>query len=134
MVPAPNSAHAKLERRVGRLLEGPAQAAGLDVAGPINIGSAEDYRIPDAALLRPGPDAVYLPTAALVLEVVSPDDQTWAKLPFYGAHAVDELLIVDPQGRSVRWLALRGGDCAPVAHSELLGVDVERFAAQIDWP
>jgi Uma2 family endonuclease len=44
-------------------------------------------------------------TAALV-EILSPADETPAKLPFYAAHQVDELLIVDPQSRTVSWCAL----------------------------
>jgi hypothetical protein len=29
---------------------------------------------------------VYLPTAAVVIEVVSPDDQTYLKIDFYASH------------------------------------------------
>lgn len=134
MVPGPNSAHGKLDRRVARLLDEPAQTAGLEPAGPVNIGSAEDYRVPDAALLRPGPDAVYLPSAALVVEIVSPGDETWAKLPFYASHGVNELLIVDPQARAVHLLALREGSYEPVAHSAIIDLDAKQLAAQIDWP
>ena len=61
------------------------------------------------APLRPAPDDVYLPTAALVVEIVSPGwtrpasssaragAASWArrKLDFYATHHVDELLIVD---------------------------------------
>ncbi|HYB24731.1 MAG TPA: Uma2 family endonuclease [Solirubrobacteraceae bacterium] len=134
MVPGPHSAHGKLEHRVSLLLNQPAQAAGLEPAGPVNIGSAEDYRVPDRALLRPGPDAVYLPSAALVVEIVSPGDETWAKLPFYAAHGVDELLIVEPQERAVHLLALREGGYEPVEHSAVIDLDVQQLAAQIDWP
>ena len=49
---------------------------------------------------------MYLATAALVVEIVSPDDHTWEKLEFYAAHSVDELLIVDPAERRVHWLGL----------------------------
>ncbi|HUN78321.1 MAG TPA: Uma2 family endonuclease [Solirubrobacteraceae bacterium] len=134
MVPAPHSAHGKLERRVARLLDEPAQAVGLEASGPVNIGSAEDYRVPDAALLAPGPDAVYLPSAALVVEVVSPGDETWAKLSFYAAHDVQELVIVDPRERTVHWLALRDGDYEPVRHSAVLDLDVTQLTGDIDWP
>jgi Uma2 family endonuclease len=53
---------------------------------------------------------VYLPTAALVLEVVSPGDETWEKLGFYAAHGVEELLIVDPQEKAVSWIGLEAGE------------------------
>ena len=134
MVPAPHSAHGKLDRRVARLLDAPAQAAGLEASGPVNIGVAEDYRVPDAALLRSGPDGVYLPTAALVVEIVSPGDATWDKLPFYAAHGVDELLIVDLQERAVHWLTLRDGGYGPVERSALIDLGAEQLAERIDWP
>ena len=58
---------------------------------------------------------MFLPTAALVVEIVSPDDKTWEKLGFYAARGVDELLIVDPQERRVHWLGLQpGGDYRPL--------------------
>jgi Uma2 family endonuclease len=134
MVPAPHSAHGKLDRRLARLLDAPAQAAGLEASGPVNIGGPEDYRVPDAALLRPGPDGVYLPGAALVVEIVSPDDETWAKLPFYAAHDVDELLIVDPREHTIHWLALRDGGYEPVERSALLDLGAEQLADEIEWP
>jgi hypothetical protein len=65
------------------------------------------------ALHRPGADGLWHPTAALVIEILSPADETIGKLPFYAAHAVDEILIVDPTKREVNWLALRGGRRRP---------------------
>lgn len=134
VVPGPNSAHGKLDRRVARLLDEPAQAAGLEPVGPVNIGSAQNYRVPDAALLRPGPDAVYLPSAALVVEIVSLGDETWAKLPFYAAHGVDELLVIEPQERAVHLLALREGNYEQVERSAIIDLDATQLTAQIDWP
>src|SRR5271165_3819216 len=119
IAPAPQSAHAKLDQQLARLLDAPAQAAGLRPSGPVNIGGAADYRVPDRALLRPGSEGTYLPTAALVVEIVSPGDETWDKLPFYAAHKVDELLIVDVHYRTVDWLALESDEYGLVSHSGL---------------
>ncbi len=55
---------------------------------------------------RPGARGTWLSTAALVVEIVSPGDETWEKLPFYASHNVDEVLIIDPLKRSVTWLEL----------------------------
>jgi Uma2 family endonuclease len=52
-------------------------------------------------------DQVFLPRSHFVVEIVSPDDESWAKLDFCAAHDVDDLLIVDPQKREVHWLGLR---------------------------
>jgi len=78
---------------------------------------------------------VYLPTAALVVEIVSPGDDTWEKLGFYAAHRVDELLIVDPEKRQVDWLGLEpGGEYARIERSRLLDLGPVELAEQLDWP
>ena len=77
---------------------------------------------------------MYQPTAALVMEIVSPGDETWEKLPFYAAHDVDEALIVDPQEHSVSWLGLRAGEYHPTEHSSLIDLGQSELTEQIDWP
>lgn len=142
MVPAPGFGHAAVGAQVKSLLRGPAADAGLTVTDEFNLGSSEhDFRVPDGGLHRPGAGGAWLPTAALAIEIVSPGDETWAKLPFYAAHEVEELLIVDPASRSIDWLALsRGGgeDTAKpyraVERSELIDLGVAELAQWIDWP
>ena len=61
----------------------------------------------------------------------------WAnvdKLLFYGAHEVDELLIVDPQGHSVHWLALEGSEYQPVERSRVIEMSQAELAERIDRP
>jgi Uma2 family endonuclease len=77
---------------------------------------------------------VYLPTAALVLEIVSPGDQSWEKLDFYAAHGVEELLIADPQEKTVSWMGLVGGDYNHLKRSRLIELGAAELADQIDWP
>jgi Uma2 family endonuclease len=77
---------------------------------------------------------VWLPTAALVVEVVSPDDETWRKLQFYARHGVDEVLIVDPGRRSIEWRALSGDAYDPVERSGVIELGAADVAAQLDWP
>ena len=65
---------------------------------------------------------------------MSPDDETWAKLDFYAARGVDEVVVVDPADRTVAWMALVDGRYEPVERSALLDVDVATVAEAIDWP
>jgi Uma2 family endonuclease len=134
VAPAPHDRHADAQAQIIELLGPRARAAGLRNRGELNIGAREDFRVPDAALLRPGPGGVYLPTAALVVEIVSPDDDTWQKLPFYAAHDVDELLIVDPDARELHWLGLTDGSYEPIERSSLIDLSPAQLAEQIDWP
>ena len=77
---------------------------------------------------------MYLSTAALVVEIVSPDDETHAKLSFYAAHDVDELLLVDPEERTVRWLRLIHSEYRPLAASALIELGPDAVVGRIDWP
>ena len=56
------------------------------------------------------------------------------KLPFYGAHAVEEILIIDPQERSVSWLGLTDGEYQPIERSGLIDLGASDLAELIDWP
>jgi Uma2 family endonuclease len=135
MNPAPHGRHHRIGQQLAEQLGPPATTAGLVPAiGIFNLGVPEDYRVPDGAIHRPGPDQMYYETAALVVEIVSPSDESWEKLAFYAAHDVDELLIVDPEKRSVSWLGLAGGEYRPIERSSLIDLGPSGLAEQIDWP
>ncbi|PZS08136.1 MAG: hypothetical protein DLM64_13200 [Solirubrobacterales bacterium] len=136
MAPAPSYGHARIAQQLAVLLDSPAHVAGLEPAmGEFNLGESEyDFRVPDGGLHRPGAAGVWLSTAALVVEIISPGEQTWKKLPFYARHNVDEVLIVDPVERTVSWLALRDGEYRPVKRSGLIELGPTELAGRIDWP
>ena len=136
MVPAPSYEHARVTQQLSELLGPLARAAGLEPAmGEFNLGESEhDFRVPDGGLHRPGAAGIWLPTAALVVEILSPGDESWQKLPFYAAHDVDEILIVDPTERTVAWLGLRDGEYHPVQQSALIDLGPAKLAEQLTWP
>jgi len=135
MMPTPSGAHMDVQQQLAVLLDAPARAVGLfPRIGGVNIGERDDYRVPDGVLQRERRSGVWHPTAALVLEILSPGDQTLEKLPFYAAHEVDEVLIVDPRQRTVRWSALRQGEYRAVQRSSLIDVGAAELAERIDWP
>jgi Uma2 family endonuclease len=136
MVPAPSFEHARVAQQLAELLGPLATAAGLVAAmGGFNLGESEhNFRVPDGGLHRPGAAGVWLSTAALVVEIVSPGDETWEKLPFYAAHHVDELLIVDPQQRAVTWLALEQGEYRAIERSSLIDLGTGELQERLDWP
>jgi Uma2 family endonuclease len=135
MVPAPSGPHSSVEWQLARLLGPLADQAGLHPGGQFNLGEGEhDYRVPDGGLHREPPLTTWYQTAALVVEIVSPGDESWEKLPYYASHGVDEVLIVDPTARSVDWLGLRDGEYRPIARSSLIEMSAGELAEQIDWP
>jgi hypothetical protein len=136
MVPARSYGHARLTQQLAVALDGPAREAGLEAAmGEFNLGaSIEDFRVPDGGLHRPGAGGVWLHTAALVVEIVSPGDETWQKLPFYAAHDVDEVLILDPEARAIHWLGLADGEYRPLERSGLIDLGPAGLVPLIVWP
>ncbi|MGH9115133.1 MAG: Uma2 family endonuclease [Acidimicrobiales bacterium] len=136
MAPAPRFGHAFLDSEVGRVIGPLAKAAGLVLTGPFNLGGPDDYRVPDHGCHRgrPDPATVYLDTAAVVVEIVSPDDETFEKLPFYATHGVDEVLVIDSASQSVRVMRLAGDHYEDAPRSGLLGVEAAALGAGIEWP
>ena len=134
VVPAPRATHGRLDRQLNRLLHESASAAGLTDSSAFNLGEPDDYRVPDGGYHRQASDAVYVPTAAVVVEIVSPRDETYAKLPFYAAHGVDEVLVVDPGLRRVRLYQRRDAGYEETGRSALLGVRAAELAAGLEWP
>ncbi|HWB70836.1 MAG TPA: Uma2 family endonuclease [Egibacteraceae bacterium] len=134
VAPAPRASHGYLDDQVAALLRPRARARGLWPHGPLNIGHEDDYRVPDRAYLREHTDKVFVPTAAIVVEIVSPGDDSYRKFDFYFAHDVEELLIVDPLQRSVQWYGRGPQVMARTHRSTLLDLTEAALAELIDWP
>ncbi len=105
------------------------------MTGQVNLGDSEqDFRVPDGALHRLGAGGTWHPTAAVVIEIVCPGDESRDKLPFYAAHHVDEIVIVDPHTQTVDWLALEHDQYQPVQNSRLIELGPVELAEQIGLP
>jgi Uma2 family endonuclease len=134
VAPAPSGRHGQLDDQLGRVLYPHAARAGLKGSTSCNIGTSTDYRIPDRAYFRTGGLDVWNPTAAIVVEILSPEDESRAKLGFYFQIGVEEILIVDPDERTVDWLT-RGSDAfEPADESTILGISGAELTDRIDWP
>lgn len=132
--PAPSSRHGELEQQLTVMLRPLARERGLTSTGTFNLGHQGDFRVPDMGLHRDWSDQVWHPTVALAVEIVSPDDETYAKFGFYAARGVDELLIVDPARRVVEWYALGDHGYGQVGASRLIDAGPDELARRIDWP
>jgi Uma2 family endonuclease len=128
--PAPHRRDGDLDDQMAALLRPLARERGLWPSGPLNIGRPDDYRVPDRAYLRSREMATYAPTAAVVVEILSPDDQTLAKLGFYADRGVEEVAVIDPVVRTVQWYANDGTTLRPAPGSSLLGIT----SGELAWP
>ena len=118
---AASSRHAAVQAAILALLREHAADPRL-VVGPINLGTAQNYRVPDGGVLRDGETGLYVPTAALVVEVISPDDESYAKFDHYAEHGVTELIYINPEQHDVQLHRVTAGDYRPV--EQLAAVDL----------
>jgi Uma2 family endonuclease len=134
MAPAPTKAHAYVDDELATFLHGYARRAGLFGSGPFNLGAPEDYRVPDRGLHRDRSDGTWASTAAMVVESVSPGDETFDKFGFYAHHGVEEILGADPETRTIRLWALDGDRYLEAPVSRLLQARTTDIAEAVDWP
>jgi Uma2 family endonuclease len=112
--PEPTSDHQRFEGRLERILIPLVELRGLEIFHQLSIldprNHKKNYRIPDIVVIDPqhvlrrgteGP-------VELAIEVLSPGDESRAKIPFYAARGVKELWLVDPETRAVEVYTLRG--------------------------
>ena len=136
--PAPSLRHGWIASQLITLLSPVAEAVGLRIADTANVGDSNDYRVPDAVvfdLADSDPSGVWLSTAKIVVEIRSPGEAHQEKLPFYAGRRVGEVILVDPELRTLRWLSLAGaGGYAPVEASGVIDVGpVAEFATRLRW-
>ena len=118
-----------------------ARARGLDPFGCVGVFAdfETDWRIPDQVYVWPEQIVEEGVTgAALVVELYSPGDESYAKLPFYAARGIGEALIVHRDRRFELFRLDAAGAYQPVAdgRSDVLGVTFATVAGpklRIDW-
>jgi Uma2 family endonuclease len=136
MTPHAGVDHALLQMELGGVLRELAPARGLNVSGEFNLGKPNDFRVPDLGVHRSPSGGLYALTAAMVVEILSPNDQTFKKFDFYGRHGVEEILVADLDERSIRiWTydsatsSYRASD-----RSTLLATSARELQATVSWP
>jgi hypothetical protein len=131
---APHLWHAYLAAHLPAVLESRAAGAGLVASGPFNLGEPDNFRVPDAGLHRSLPNAAFVSTAALAIEVVSPGDESWDKFDHYASHGVDEVLIADPVERTIAIFVHNGAIYDRTDASAVLGVTAADLHTAVTWP
>jgi hypothetical protein len=134
MAPTAHPFRGYLVNKLVVLLQPLVDRAGLVSTAAFNLGQPNDFRVPDGGLHLAVPTTVYVPTAMAVIEIESPDDETWDKLDFYAEHNVAEILVVSYLSRSVTWLGLVTAGYERLDHSLLLGKGTADLPGRIAWP
>ena len=136
VVPHAHVHHGLLQARLIRIFDDLVSSRGFEVSAEFNLGGQNDYRVPDLGLHRGTPDDLYVPTAAMIVEIPSPNDKTFEKFDFYGRHGVEEILVADLNERSIQiWVyddaasSYRESD-----ESQILATSGQDLQAAISWP
>lgn len=125
MVPPPEIPHNTIHRDLFVVLYRIATRLGLDArfeCGLFNprVKGDKDFRVPDLVVVSPhvlskrGVEG----KATLVVEVLSPGDESRVKLPFYAKVGVREVWLVDPTTHAIEVFALRDGKLVTVRTRE----------------
>ncbi|MCH8042236.1 MAG: Uma2 family endonuclease [Planctomycetes bacterium] len=130
MAPMPNDEHQQIVMRLGSILQEVIGWPGSGEVRPgVNLSAAEedwksDYRVPDIAVFLNDTAAINRGThwqgaADFLVEVISTDDRTREKLPYYASLGVRELLLIDRDPWAVELYRLGEGGLEPVGVSRL---------------
>lgn len=134
MPPHADGGHAWLEAQLPLVISPRARAKNLFAYGAVNLGDPSDYRVPDGVVTLDRTTNLYFATAPMVIEILSPDDDTYRKFDFYAAREVEEILVVDWRTRTVRCFQLTKGAYEEHSRSVLFDVDTATLVDEIDWP
>ncbi|HET6953373.1 MAG TPA: Uma2 family endonuclease [Acidimicrobiales bacterium] len=121
MVPPPAERHQSLGARLIEVLGPIARARGLKVAYEIGLFLRDDdYRMPDLAVYRPdqASERGLEAAAELVVELVSPGDESRVKLPWYASLDVREVLLIARDSLCPELYRCDSGKPVPVAPAE----------------
>lgn len=132
LVNPPKNWHVRLAMELIFALRASAEARGLSLTMEHGLFAADDdWRVPDVMVARP--DVTYgeagLAAASAVIEIRSPGDDSYKKLPFYAGRRVREAWIVHRDRRIEIYRLGPDGELVPAApaadgsvRSEVLGV------------
>lgn len=115
LVPQPTMSNLTIEKFLEDALDPVATALGLFVNRNVPLARAErphlNYRVPDVIVYDPKlvPESGPTSGVELVIEVLSPRDESREKFSFYAERGVTEIWLVNPKPRTVEVFVLDGG-------------------------
>jgi Uma2 family endonuclease len=138
VVPPPSLRHQEFESGLEEVLRPLARLRGLGCMHNTGLFRGDqNYRVPDLMVFHPkdvserGVEA----HAEVVIELLSPHDESREQLPFYESAEVSEVFLIDPGTRAVEQYVLRGGrllavlpDGTGAFRSEVLGLELRPVA------
>jgi Uma2 family endonuclease len=149
--PQPTTFHQRLEGRLIEALGPRARARGLEVLPEPNlldpVRGFDDFKVADLVVVDPAHTTArgVEGAAAVVVELLSPRDESRDKFAFYARRAVGEIWLIEPITRAVELYVLRDAssyfivlpDRAGRVHSPALDVELATTPGPklcVSWP
>lgn len=114
MVPPANWTHGNIEARISAALLPIARRRGYQIAVEVGVRDPtrdwDDFRVPDVTIAAPvhTSESAVEGRAELVIEVLSPHDESRYKFGFYAKRQVQEVWLIEPKTLVVEVYALSG--------------------------
>ena len=125
MAPAPGLDHQRLGSKIVGFLDQLLDPRGIQVSYETEVhrpgAGGKDYRIPDVVFFRENQAGLALTGRGLegaplaLVEILSPDDETYEKFAFYAAIGVPEIIVVNPIARTPEVYRLAGASYLAVS-------------------
>ncbi len=122
MSPAPANEHQRIQLELGSFLLILLRRTkrGTIFLGVNIFGTEHDYRIPDLSFVATGRESVIAPDGIrggpdAVVEIRSPEDETYEKFPFFAALGVREAIVIDRDTKKPEVYRLAGPQYLAVA-------------------
>ncbi len=129
MVPSPGPPHQRFAGDLEAVLRPLVKLRGLEVIRETSVFAARDeknFRVPDLVVVAPdqlsrrGVER----RAEIVIEILSPNDESRDKLPFYCACGVVETWLLDPVTRGCEVFSLADSYAMASRVSAVLGIEL----------
>jgi Uma2 family endonuclease len=137
VVPSPNAEHQEFEGDLEAVLRPIVLPQGFKLFHNLDLldrsRGESDYRQPDIAIVSPA-DVMRRGInghAELVIEIRSPNDESYEKLPFYERCGIPEYWIVHPVTREIVVFVLRGDRYVATPPDADGVIDAPRFALRL---
>jgi len=138
VVPPATSFHQRLEGHLLRILAPIVERLGLEIlpqSGVFDPARGEaNYRVPDLVVAHPDriSERGIEGRCELVVEILSPHDESRDKFSFYARLGVQEVWLADPRTREIEVYVLRGATYFAVAPNRAGAIDAPRLALTLE--
>jgi Uma2 family endonuclease len=133
MAPFASFRHGRVQGLLFGFFDARAIDLGLVAGQEFNLGVPKNFRVPDLGIHRVEPETAWCATALIVVEVRSPDDETYDKFGFYFERGVEEILVADLVTHEVIWFTRNADGFVAGDRSAVLSCTAAEVRVALSW-